>query len=105
MFTYYVTFRIHDATVNGASYQTRYDALMKNVRLPDQGFWTETTSFILAESNLNTHEFAESLIKNLSPTHDLIVVADPTDKSASYFGKVEHLDVLKSFFPRIKKIG
>ena len=105
MFIYYVTFRIHNATVNGATYQQRYDELIKNGRTAAGGFWCGTTSFMLTESPLGTYDFGKQLAKGLSAQYDQLLVADPSDKSASCFGAVEDFEILKSFFPLIKKIG
>ena len=105
MFRYYVTFRISDKTIGGKTYNDRYQSLMAAAKKANGGFWPETTSFILAESNLETYAFAESLSKDLSKNHDLVVVIDPTDDSAGCFGVLEHEDILKSFFPKLKKVG
>lgn len=104
MFTYCVTFRIADKTISGKTYDDRRDALMDNVRSKDQGFWEETTSFILVESELTTDAFAAKAAKGLSAKDDLVIVFDPTDMSLAYFGPVEHPEVLKSFFKVSKKL-
>jgi hypothetical protein len=64
----------------------------------DGGYWDETTSFILVESNLNTPAMAKHVSKGLSAKDDMLVVFDPSDMSCAYFGAVMHPDVLKSFF-------
>jgi len=103
MFTYCVTFRIADRTVNGKTYAERREMLIENARKEKGGFWEETTSFLLVESSLTTPEFAKRTCTDLSLEHDLVLVFDPSDMSASYYGALEHLDVLKSFFPALKK--
>lgn len=102
MYTYCVTFRISDKTVNGVSYRMRLEQLMDNV-YSDQGYWDETTSFLLVESNLMTFEFAEKAFRGLSSRDDIVVVFDPSDMSSVCFGPIEHLDVLRHFFPGLKK--
>lgn len=101
---YCITFRIADQTVNGKTYDDRYSSVEENARTKGMGYWEETTSFILAESNLNTPDFTKKVASGLSEKHDTLVVFDPTDMSASYFGKVEAVDVLRSFFPKLKKV-
>lgn len=105
MATYAVTFRIADKTVGGKTYSDRYDQLMKNLREKDKGYWVETTSFVLVESSLSTDAFGAKAVRGLSKVDDLLFVFDPSDESACYFGAVEHADVLKSFFPKAKKLG
>lgn len=97
--TYFVTFRIADREVAGKSYQQRYDAMIAALRKEDIGFWSETTSFLLVESNLDTRAFTQRAAAALSADHDMLLAYDPEDKSSSYFGAVKELDVLKSFLP------
>lgn len=103
MANYCVTFRIANSIIGGKTYADRYQQLLQNVRSDGMGFWEETTSFFLAESNLNTDDFAKNACRGLSATHDMVFIFDPSDMSACYFGSVEHVDVLRSFFPRLKK--
>src|SRR5436190_14110180 len=103
MATYAVTFRIADKTIGGKTYEDRYQQLVENVRTKDAGYWEETTSFFLVESRLSTDAFSKSATRGLSATDDLVVVFDPGDMSAAYFGPVKHTDVLGSFFRVLKK--
>ena len=101
---YCVTFRIANKTVGGKTYDERRLSLVENVRENGRGYWEDTTSFFLVESSLNTPTFAARASKGLSATDDMVVVFDPADMSACYFGAVRHADVLKSFFPRLQKL-
>jgi hypothetical protein len=105
MFTYYVTFRIANDTVNGKTYAERRQTLVDNVRSAGAGFWDETTSFFLIESNLDTNAMGAKATSGLSAAKDMVVVIDPTDQSAAYFGAVQHVDVLQSFFPETHKVS
>lgn len=101
---YCVTFRIANKSVDGQFYDDRRQRLMKNVRAEGLGFWAEPTSFLLVESDLSTPAFGMAAVKGLSSRDDLVFVFDASDMSACYFGAVEHVDVLLSFFPKAKKI-
>jgi hypothetical protein len=105
MSNYCVTFRLANKTINGKSYDERRQMLIDNVRTVGMGYWDEPTSFFLAESSLHTEPFAAKACKGLSASEDLVFVFDPTDMSACYFGAVKHVDVLKSFFPNLKKVA
>ena len=105
MSNYNVTFRLANRTVNGKSYDERRQQLIDNVHTPGKGYWEEPTSFFLAESNLNTNDFAAKACKGLSAADDLVFVFDSADMSASYFGQVKEVDVLRSFFPKLKKVA
>jgi len=103
-YTYCITFRIADKAVRGATYAQRRQKLIDNAREENLGYWEETTSFILAESALSTPQFAARVCAGLSEADDMVVVFDPSDMSASYFGVLQHADVLRSFFPGLKKL-
>ena len=92
------------ASAYGESYDDRRNRLIDNVYDGSDGFWSEPTSFILVGSSLHTLPFAEMACEGLSAEHDLVLVFDPEDMSAACFGDVEHLDILKSFFPLVKKL-
>lgn len=101
---YYVTFRVADKTAGGRSYADRRQSIIDAVRQKGKGYWEETTSFFLVESDLSTSALGAAAARDLSAADDLLVVIDPTDMSASYFGAVKHADVLRSFFPKLKKL-
>jgi hypothetical protein len=101
--TYCVTFRIGDVTVGGMTYADRRLKLLDNIRSKGMGYWEETTSFALVESSLDTPSFAAKACEGLSRNADMVVVFDPSDMSACYFGPIKHEDVLRSFFPDLKK--
>lgn len=101
---YCVTFRLANKTIGGKTYEERRASLVENARAEKLGFWDETTSFILVESNENTPTLTARICKGLSAADDMVVVFDPSDMSANYFGAVQHVDVLRSFFPKLKKL-
>lgn len=104
MATYCVTFRIAAKKAAGKTYDERYDQLMANAQAHKEGFWAETTSFMLVGSSAHTEPFTKSLAEGLSATDDLLVVFDPGDHSACYFGDLANDPVLRSFFPLLKKV-
>lgn len=100
MDTYFVTFRIAELTIGGKTPTERRNKLVENVRSENCGYWAETTSFLIVESSLNTPDFSKHATQGLSPEHDMVVVIDPKDMSANYFGPLKHPEVLKSFLPK-----
>jgi hypothetical protein len=100
MAKYWVTFRIeHDA-----GYDDRYDGMLDAIYNASNGFWSEPTSFMFVESELEIDNFATVVSKPLNPETDLLVTRRLNKDSSRYFGNVAHLDVLKSFLPHIKKV-
>lgn len=104
MFTYCITFRIAYKVVAGRSYTVRRQTLIDNASSEGMGCWDEATSFILAGSRFSTSDFAERVCRGLSVADDMVVVFDPVDMSASYFGALQHVEVLHSFLPRLKML-
>ncbi|EXL04944.1 hypothetical protein [Aquamicrobium defluvii] len=101
---YYVTFRVANKTVNAKSYDDRRKSIVNAVYTKGLGYWEETTSFFIVVSDLSTSALAAKAASGLSAADDLLVVFDTEDQSASYFGALKHADVLKSFFPKLKKV-
>jgi hypothetical protein len=97
LYTYCISFRIADRTVNGRTYDERRQSLIAAVR-GNNGFWDGTTSLLLVESTLDTNALTKRASAGLSAEYDQLVVFDPGDMSMGHFGKVPNLDVLKSFF-------
>lgn len=104
MYNYCITFRLANKTIGGKTYDERRQQLIDNVETGN-GYWDETTSFILVTSPLDTNAITKKASNGLSKTDDMVVVFDPTDMSAGYFGPLKHVDVLKSFFPGLTKIA
>jgi len=102
---YVVSFRIADKTIDGKTYQNRYDTLVENLAYRCDGFWFDTTSFYLVGSSENTSAFARRVVRGLSSKHDMLFAFDPEDMSACCFGAFQSEDVLESFFPRLERVG
>lgn len=103
-YTYCITFRVANQTANGKTYDERRQSIVDAVRQDGLGYWDETTSFFLVESNVSTPDVAKAASAGLSATHDMLVAFDPSDMSVAYFGNVQSPDVLGSFFNTIKKV-
>jgi hypothetical protein len=103
-FVYCIAFRIAYKVVAGKSYSERRQTLIDNASAEGIGYWDETSSFIVAGSRFSTTDFAERVSRGLSIADDMVVVFDPADMSASYFGTLQHVDVLRSFFPKLKML-
>jgi hypothetical protein len=105
MATYAITFRIGNVTVNGKTYDERRAALVDSARTEGMGYWDETTSFFMVESLKSTDALGRAVSASLSAKHDMVVVFDPADMSACYFGAVKYEEVLRSFFAKPIKLG
>ena len=104
MSNYCVTFRIGSKVANGRSDTERRDQLIKNIRTDHGGYWDTNTSFFLVESNLDTDDFGRAACKGLSEADDVFLMFDLSDMSAAYFGAIEEIDVLRSFFRVLDKV-
>lgn len=101
---YYIIFRISNRTIGGKTYKDRRRLLVENARKENKGFWDETTSYILMESDLSTSGLAERACEGLSAEYDLVLVYDAADLSAYSFGDLKNFVVMQSFFPKLKKL-
>lgn len=103
MSTYFVTFRIADETISGQSYAKRRQSIIDAI-YNKQGYWEETTSFVIAVSTLDTKSFATKASAGLCVKNDILVAFDPEDMSMAYFGPVEFPNALASFFETTTKL-
>lgn len=103
MSTYCITFRVANKTVGGKTYDDRRNSII-NAVYSGNGYWDETTSFILANSDLETSALAKKASAALSADDDLLVAFDPGDMSASYFGDLKDEAVLASFFAVLHQV-
>jgi hypothetical protein len=98
---YWVTFRL----AAGSTYEKRYQSMLDAMVECRNGSWGEPTSFWLVSTNLTIDAFIKKLTAGLSASTDLVVVRNLAKDNSRYFGKVDHLDVLKGFLPLIKTSG
>lgn len=104
MSTYCITFRIADKTVGRATYSERRQSLIDAVH-GNNGYWEDSTSFIVTTSDLDTHSLARLAAEGLSEADDKLVVFDPSDMSLAYFGDIRHPEELSSFFCTALDVG
>ena len=102
--SYCVTFRIANETISGKTYDQRRQSIVDAVYTKGSGYWDETTSFFLVDSELNTLDFAKWASSGLSASKDMLVAFDPSDMSMAYFGAVKHTEVVASFFRSSQKV-
>lgn len=94
MATYWVTFRIADKTVNGESYETRYNALTTTISAHCSQWWVESTSFLLFESKHTLDQLAAAL-KDVVATDDLFLIRAAEGANARIHGDIKDPDVFK----------
>ncbi|MEL7529315.1 MAG: hypothetical protein AAFN16_26365 [Pseudomonadota bacterium] len=109
MAVYHITFRIAKTTTNetllGAStYQQRYERFLEKLKENKTGgFWSEPTSFVIVETNLDIYTFTKNVTVGLDKQQDLVLVHDPKNGDARYIG-IENEAILKSFLPNAVKL-
>lgn len=97
---YWITFRIE----NDKTWQDRYDSLVEAVEENCDSVWDETTSFYLADSQLEIDPLGQRLVAGLNPRKDILVIRKLNVSVSRYFGAVKNLDLLKAFLPTLKKL-
>ena len=102
MAVHWITFRLHESTIGGRSYQTRYDALLKAVDKHRQGYWWfEPTSFWLVDSGSTKAQIATSVKAAIATSHDLVLIGSMDTLGAHLVGNAEELATLKSLVPNL----
>lgn len=92
MATYWLSFRIGDK----GNYESRYEALLANLRLCKTGkYWEETTSFVVFTSNLDIDQISGTLSEGLKPDWDLILVREMDKQSARIWGNNDDDDIFE----------
>ena len=101
MSVYYVTFRIHDATVNGKTYNQRYTALISAIQQMGMR-WDVPTSYAAFETALSLDSALNKLKAHLSQAHDVLLICEIGVKSAKIWGANSDNDIFK-LIPYLKK--
>ena len=94
--------RIHDETINGRDYTTRYSEFLEAVRQQTTKWWPEPTSFICFASDLDIDTICGRLKRPLSVDHDLFLIGMPEFKSARIWGHNPDNDIYE-LIPFLKK--
>ena len=98
MATYCISFRIGEVDTWVGSAAERRQSLIDAAYQASDGYWDETTSFIIAGMNLDTPGALAEIVRGLDQSVDLVIVFDPADMSLSRFGNFSAPEVLDSFF-------
>ena len=95
MDTFWLTFRIADATVGGKSYDDRYNAVRDVVMRSTQRYWEPPTSFIMFESDVAIDVLADRLKAAISEQHDIFLIGMPMFQVAHIGGANDDEDIYK----------
>ena len=93
MATYWITFRIADATVSGRSYEERYNALVKLITDNSPKWWGQTTSYLAFTWDQSIESIAGKCKAAIAPSHDLFLIREMDKQSARICGKNDDKDI------------
>ena len=96
MSVFMVSFRIADRTTVIGSYDERYGSVNTAIKLLTTGkYWSETTSFFLIESDLNSAELATSIDRASLLDHgvDLLVCVNLSKRGYKVVGDNRDQDI------------
>jgi hypothetical protein len=94
MSVYWITFRIHDATVNGETYDARYDSLTNTVKIMGMR-WDIPTSYAVFESGKSLDDVLAALTTNLSEQYDVLMIGEVGVKNTRIWGNNPDDDIFK----------
>ncbi len=96
MSVYTISFMIADKTLNGSTYDDRYDAFMKTaMNISPTIWWKDTTSFIVIQTDLSITDVSKKLKAVIVPSADLFLIIDTQVKAARICGKNDDKDLIK----------
>lgn len=101
--TYWLTFRIHNETVNGKTYSQRYDAFYNVIKEHLEEWWVPPTSFVAFSSESSIDAIAAALKAPLSARYDMFLLGMADYKSGRIFGKNDDQDIFK-LMPFLKEV-
>jgi hypothetical protein len=103
MATYWITFRIADATVAGRSYEDRYNSLVKIITDNSATWWGKTTSYLAFTWDESIDSIAAKCKAAIAPSQDLFLIREMDKQSARICGKNDDDDIYK-LMPYLKSI-
>jgi hypothetical protein len=95
MSAYWITFRLNSGTVQGRSYDVRYEALTEAVRLNASQWWRKPTAFIAFASDHNIETLANVCKRAIAPSHDMFLIRAMDRQSAIICGLNDDQDIFK----------
>lgn len=95
MKTYWVSYRIADVTVDGRSYENRYNAFVDGITEILQTWWSETTSYYAFTSPKGIGDVAARLKAAIKPSHDLFLLREMDARAARICGKNDDQNIFK----------
>jgi hypothetical protein len=95
MSVYWLTFRIHEATIGGRSYEARYEMLNDVIDDLASVTWKDPTSFIVFESGTGIGAIMSKCKSAIAPSHDLVLIREMDKQSALTAGLIEDPDIFK----------
>ncbi len=97
---YWATFRLK----KDATYNDRYNALVKAFEDAGSLFWAEPTSFVAFDSEHSIDAIAAHLKRALNPQVDILLLYITETASARYVGTPENTQAFFHHFPMAKKV-
>ena len=104
MATYWLSFRIHHDTVNGKTYEQRYQAFIDAVSECVSGMvWQETTSFVVFESGRAVGDIALRLRQTIAVSADIFLIRVMDQQAACISGAIKDPNIFM-LMPYLKKV-
>ncbi|HAD84486.1 MAG TPA: hypothetical protein DCG71_06535 [Brevundimonas sp.] len=95
--TYWVSFTVRDKTTPRGTYDERRAGVIDALFEVSDGWWPETTSFVMFQSEENALSLAKLVKSKLDPDCDIALIGSPNIKTMKLVGSDENsLTVLKS---------
>lgn len=101
--TYWIsTFHADKRTAKG-TYDERRSATLNALNEVSDGWWAETTSFVMFGSAKSTDQIVAIIKKQIDPACDIVLLGKMETKTLRHIGLDAFPDVLPSLVPFVKK--
>ena len=102
MAAFMLSFRLHDDTIGGRTYEERREGLYDRVHQIASPWWEETTSFIAFQSDLEIDDIMWHVKDEIAAGYDIVLVRSLESKVARITGVLEDGDIYK-IMPYLKE--
>lgn len=102
--TYWIsTFHADKKTAKG-TYDERRSNTLDALNAVSDGWWAETTSFVMFGSDQSTDQLVAIIKKHIDPVCDVVLLGKTETRTLRHIGLDAFPDVLPSLVPFVKKV-
>lgn len=102
--TYWTSMFFASRTTAKGTYDKRRDDTLDALNKVCDGWWPETTSFVVFGSEKTISELAQIAKRSMDPQCDIVLIGMTDKKSMRLVGAAQHPDILEGLVPFMKRV-